>query len=582
MRTPRPVTIAVSLAFLATTIGAWALDGRARASSERTSRLGFESGCTIVGTSGDDRLRGTPGNDVICGAGGDDLLGGLAGDDVVRGGRGRDVITGGPGNDRVKGGAGADRLQGNRGDDALHGGGGRDLLVGGPDDDHLRGGPLSDILEGSDGLDTIVGNAGDDDLDALDGQDLDVVLGQGGNDSCVADPGDTVETCERGGTPPATPTGLDGQATASRVDLDWTGSPDATGYSIFRDGVVLATAARSLYSDTTVDPETSYSYQVRANNASGSSPLSEAFTITTPSRSSGTTIVMAAGDIACDPADGSFNDGNGTANTCRQRHTAELLDGADHVLTLGDHQYECGGLSAFQQSYDLSWGRYLAITHPVLADEEYGSHGTGCGASGPDGYLTYFADQLTEHGPSASDPDRGYYSFDIGSWHVVALNTECSRITGGCDQGGAQNDWLEADLAASNATCTIALMHQPRFASKNDGDGMTSSVRPLWQDLHDYGVEMVLSGDSHWYERFAPQTPDGTADQDGIVQWIVGTGGKSHGGLAPEGARRAHSVAAVSSTFGVLRLELSDNGYAWRYVVEGSSNYTDSGNASCH
>jgi acid phosphatase type 7 len=582
LHTPRAVTIAISLALLAATSMAWTHSGRAAPSSDRMRSLGLEMGCTIVGTGGDDQLRGTSGPDVICGAGGDDLVRGIAGDDVIRGGLGRDVILGGSGVDLVKGGAGDDRLRGNRDDDALHGGGGRDTLIGGPDDDHMRGGALNDDIEGSDGVDTIAGNAGDDDLDALDGHDQDVVQGQGGSDSCLADRGDTVETCERGGTPPPAPTGLDGQATASRVDLDWTGSPDATEYRVFRDGVALATASGSSYGDTTVEPETGYSYQVQASNDSGASPLSAPFAITTPARAEGTTIVMAAGDIACDPADSSFRSGNGTSTSCRQRHTAELLSGADHVLTLGDHQYECGGLSAFQQSYDLSWGRYLAITHPILADEEYGSTGTGCGASGPDGYLTYFADQLATHGPSASDPDRGYYSFDIGEWHVVALNTECSRIPGGCGQGGAQNEWLEADLADSNARCTIALMHQPRFASKKSGDGLKASVRPLWQDLYDQGVEMVLSGDSHWYERFAPQAPDATADPDGIVQWIVGTGGKSHGGLAPEGSRRAHSVTAVSSTFGVLRLELNHDGYAWRYKVEGSSSYTDTGDATCH
>jgi hypothetical protein len=580
--TPRGVTIAISVAFVCATSLTSTVGADATVPADGSRVVAISSGCTIIGTGSDDQLRGTQDPDVICGGGGNDLLRGLAGDDIIRGGRGHDEILGGFGDDSVKGGAGDDRLLGNHDDDSLRGGGGRDSLVGGPDDDRLRGGALTDDLQGSDGFDEIWGNAGNDDLDALDGRDWDLVQGQGGNDTCLADIGDTLDSCERWGTPPPTPTGLSGVATASRVDIEWTGSPDAIGYSIYRDGDALATVTAPSYSDTAAEPETSYTYEVEASNDSGASPLSSPFVITTPPRPEGTTIVMAAGDIACDPADSSFRSGNGTSTSCRQRHTAELLSGADHVLTLGDHQYECGGLSAFEQSYDLSWGRYLAITHPILADEEYGVSGTGCGGAGPDGYFTYFADQLAPHGPSASDPQRGYYSFDIGPWHVVALNTECSRIPGGCEQGGAQNDWLEGDLAASSARCTIALMHQPRFASKANGDGLRSSLRPLWEDLYDHGVEMVLSGDSHWYERFSPQAPDGTADPDGVVQWIVGTGGKSHGGLASDGARRPNSATGVSTTFGVLRLELSDGGFAWRYKVEGSSSYTDSGDASCH
>ncbi len=582
MRTHRAITIAITMTFVGATSLTWTLGAHAVAPAVGPRVAGAEPDCTITGTPNDDELWGTLEADVICGADGDDLLRGMAGDDVIRGGRGRDRILGGPGSDRVKGGAGDDHLQGNRDADVLRGGGGRDTIVGGPDDDHLRGGARRDDLQGSDGLDEIWGNAGSDLLDALDGRDGDLVEGQRGNDSCFGDLGDTIDGCELGGTPPPTPADLDGVATASEIDLEWTDSPGATGYTVFRGGSTLATVTAPSYSDTAVEPETRYSYQVEASNDQGSSPRSPPFEISTLPGSEGTSIVMAAGDIACDPADSSFRDGDGTSSSCRQRHTADLLSRADRILTLGDQQYECGGLTAFQQSYDPSWGRFLAITHPILADEEYGASGTGCGAAGADGYFEYFADRLAPYGASASDPDKGYYSFDIGSWHVVALNTECSRIPGGCDQGGAQEDWLEADLASSSARCTIAMMHEAGFSSTTNSNGLKSSLRPLWDDLYEHGVEMVLSGDNHWYERFAPQSPDGAADPNGIVQWVVGTGGKSHGGLAPEGARRPLSETAVSTTFGVLRLELSDDGYCWRYVVEGSSNYSDTGNASCH
>jgi len=562
LRTPRSVTIAISMAFAAATSLPWTLG--AHAEGARVASRPSRAGCTITGTPGNDRLIGTAGPDVICGLGGGDRLRGRNGDDLVLGGRGNDDLFGGAGNDTMKGGGGADSL------------------VGGLHDDRLRGGARRDDLTGSEGFDRIVGDSGNDRLDALDGTDQEQVRGQDGRDSCVADLGDTIDSCERADTPPPAPTDLDGSATASEVGLDWSASPGAIGYTVYRDGSPLSTATSPSYTDTAVAPQTGYSYTVDAFNGSGSSPRSSPFAITTPPGAEGTSIVMAAGDIACDPADRWFNDGNGTSNKCRQRHTAELLSGADHILTLGDQQYECGGLSAFRDSYDLSWGRFLAITHPILADEEYGASGTGCGEAGADGYFSYFADRLATHGASASDPERGYYSFDIGAWHVIALNSECSRIPGGCGDGGAQNDWLEQDLAASGSRCTIALTHQPLFASKAPGAGVTSSLRPTWNDLYDHGVEMVLSGDSHWYERFAPQAPDGSADPNGVVQWIVGAGGKSHGGLALEGARMPHSETATAATFGVLRLELGDDGYAWRYKVEGSSSYTDSGAATCH
>ena len=555
MPTHRMVVTVLAVAFASTStlqpaISAAVVD----ASASGISGLGNR--CTIRGTPGNDRLRGTFRADVICGFGGRDRLIGLGGDDVIRGAQGRDEIIGSTGSDRLKGGAHGDLVRGSSGGDRIWGNSGND---------ELRGG------------------IGNDDLDAVDGDGGDLVRGQRGTDTCTADAGDTTGGCEHGDAakPPAAPSGLDAIATAARVDLTWNASARAAGYKVFRDGTRLATVTRRAYSDGTVQPDTTYSYRVRAFNDGGASAPSQPLQITTDPAASQTFVVMAAGDIACDPASASFNSGDGTANRCRHKHTARLLSGADHVLTLGDQQYECGGLSAFNQSYDPSWGDFKGITHPILADEEYGSSGTGCGAAGPDGYLTYFADQLEPHQASASDPNRGYYSFDIGSWHVIALNSECSRIPGGCGQGGAQNDWLESDLAASTASCTIALMHEPRFASKANGGGPIATLKPFWEDLYAHGVEIVLSGDQHFYERYSPQDPDGNADPNGTVQWVVGTGGKSHGGLAPIGSRRPNSVTAVSSTYGVLRLVLRDDTYDWRFLVEGSSPYADSGTASC-
>ena len=391
-----------------------------------------------------------------------------------------------------------------------------------------------------------------------------------------------------GGPPPpapATPTGF--QATTvlhNRVDLTWNASSGATGYTVYRGGAFLATTANTSYADTTVQPQNTYQYSVDAFNAGGNSPQSAPpISVTTPAAPpGGGSVVRAAADIACDPADPNYNGGNGTSSQCRQKFTAQLLAGADHVLAIGDAQYNCGGLSAFNTSYDPTWGVYKGITSPILSDEDYDTSGTGCGAAGADGYFSYFNSRLVaQPGNTAEDPAKGYYSFDIGAWHVVALNSECTRIPGGCGENGAQNNWLEADLAASSAQCEIALLHAPLFTSKQPSGSVDNSVKPLVDDLYAGGVEMVLSGDKHFYERFRPQTPSGLRDDaNGIVQWIVGVGGKSRSGLST--FRRPNSATATAATFGVLELTLNSGSYAWDFIVEGNNGYSDTGTASCH
>ncbi len=379
-----------------------------------------------------------------------------------------------------------------------------------------------------------------------------------------------------GGTPPPTPTGLTATSTtADAVGLSWNASSGATGYTVYRDGSLLNTSGSASFVDGTVQPETEYSYTVDAFNGSGSSPQSSPpLLVTTPPASSGDGIVVrAAGDIACDPSDSNYNNGNGTASKCRQKWTAQLLGGADDVLALGDTQYNCGGLSAFNQAYHPTWGQHKAMTHPILSDEDYDTSGTGCGAAGADGYFAYW-------GVQAGPQPGGYYSFDVGSWHIVALNSECSDVPGGCDEGSPQNNWLEQDLNASGAQCTIAMLHKPRFASKANNSQTNAAMLPFWDDLYAAGVEMVLSGDSHFYERFAPQTPQAAANANGVVQWIVGVGGKSRGGLAT--ARKANSVKATAKTFGVLELTLHEGSYDWEFLVEGSFAFNDTGSAACH
>jgi hypothetical protein len=273
-------------------------------------------------------------------------------------------------------------------------------------------------------------------------------------------------------------------------------------------------------------------------------------------------VVTAVGDIACDPGDANFNNGDGTASFCRQKYTAALLAGSDAVLTLGDLQYENGTLAKFNASYDLSWGAYKSVTHPAPGNHEYLT-------AGASGYFAYF-------GAAAGDAAKGYYSFDLGNWHLVALNSECANV-GGCQAGSAQEQWLAADLASTSKRCIVAYWHKPRFTSGSPGNDLAYDA--FWRDLYAARGDLVLVGHDHEYERFALQNPDAVADSLGIREFVVGTGGRSHAGFVTVAA---NSEVRNGTTFGVLKLTLHAGSYDWQFVPEAGSTFTDSGSTDCH
>lgn len=276
-------------------------------------------------------------------------------------------------------------------------------------------------------------------------------------------------------------------------------------------------------------------------------------------------MIAAAGDIACDPADSNFRGGAGTASACRMKATSDLLLGMElaGVLALGDNQYEDGALPKFRQSYDPSWGRLKSLTRPAVGNHEYGQPNAS-------GHFAYF-------GPAAGDPANGYYSFDIGTWHLIALNSNCSRV-GGCGAGSPQELWLKADLAAHPAACTLAYWHHPRFSSGLHGSDLAYDA--FWRDLYDAGADVVLVGHDHDYERFAPQDPRGAADPvRGIREFVVGTGGKTHYWFR---SPQPNSEVRNWDTFGVLVLTLRSLGYDWRFISEPGRSFADSGRGFCH
>jgi acid phosphatase type 7 len=280
-------------------------------------------------------------------------------------------------------------------------------------------------------------------------------------------------------------------------------------------------------------------------------------------RPRGDPVVVAAGDIACDPLASSFEDGFGTPKRCRQAYTADLIGELkpNAVLVLGDVQYEDGQYRKYMKSYDPTWGRFKRITYPTPATK-HDRFGEG-------GYRRYWGARA---GPKGSH----WYSFSVGEWHVVSLNSNCPPV-GSCDPGSRQERWLRADLATHRAACTLAFWHEPRFSSSQEA---TREMKPIWQALSDFGAEVVLSGDAHNYERFRPQDAAGRLDRRrGIRQFVVGTGGKS---LAPFQKRSAGSLIQNDTAFGVLKLTLHPKRYDWQFVPEPESSFVDVGSAACH
>jgi hypothetical protein len=293
----------------------------------------------------------------------------------------------------------------------------------------------------------------------------------------------------------------------------------------------------------------------------------------------GDPVLMAAGDIACDPLNSAFNGGVGTGNACKMNAVGQLVM-ADPTVTavavLGDVQYECGGLAAFNASYDPTWGRFKAMTYPAVGNHEYipsstTTPATDCDTTGTAaGYFQYF-------GARAGQADKGYYSYDLGTWHIVVLNTTCDASPSvGCGPGSPQEAWLKADLAAHPNKCTLAYYHIPVWTS---GGRQANNARTFQQDLYNAGAEVILTGHDHTYERFAPQDPNGNPDPKGLQAFVVGTGGANHTTMATP---MPNSLVRDDKSFGVLRLELHNDSYDWRFVPLPGGTLTDSGTATCH
>jgi hypothetical protein len=285
-----------------------------------------------------------------------------------------------------------------------------------------------------------------------------------------------------------------------------------------------------------------------------------------PARSAAPSPVTAA-DVPSSPATSAVLVGAGDIASCGSEGdeaTARLLDHIDGtVFTVGDNAYPDGTAEDFRRCYQPSWGRHLARTLPAPGNHD---HHTAAAAA----YHAYF-------GSRAGQADRSWYSTELGAWHVIVLDSECKAV-GGCDPSSSQGRWLAADLASNPVSCTLIIWHRPRFSS---GDHRSDrSVDPFWKAAYAAGVDLIVNGHDHHYERFAPQDPTGLADDArGIRQIVVGTGGARFGRI---GRAVANSEIRVGSSFGVLRLTLRADDYDWEFIPVQLGSFRDAGTGACH
>jgi acid phosphatase type 7 len=272
------------------------------------------------------------------------------------------------------------------------------------------------------------------------------------------------------------------------------------------------------------------------------------------SQASGETTLIAAGDIA------SCIEGG-------DEQTAKLIQGMLEttpatVAALGDLVYPTGKLETYKNCYGPNWGQFLKQTKAAIGNHDYAG-GTS------QGYAAYF-------GAAAGPNPEHYYSYDLGKWHVVVLNSNCWAV-GGCQTDSKQYRWLQADLEKNQTNCTLAYWHHPRFSSALHGNN--EFMQDVWALLANSGVELILNGHDHDYERFAPLNANGKPSENGIREFVVGTGGKNE---YPFLITKAGSQVRKTNVFGVLELKLKASGYDWKFVPVAGKTFTDSGSTACH
>lgn len=397
-----------------------------------------------------------------------------------------------------------------------------------------------------------------------------------GNDSAVSVPATaTTQAAPADTSAPTVPVGLSATAvSSSQINLSWQTSTDnvgVTGYSIYRCGgtgcsptTKVGTVTSGIaFSNTGLTANTAYTYAVTASDAAGneSAKSSSATATTLAVVGSTTSTFVGAGDIA--------------SSVTNAEKTAKLLDAvvaADPntmVFTTGDNAYPDGTQTNFVTYYDPTWGRHKSRTRPTPGNHDYVT-------SGAADYLTYFC-ATSGACVFPGGTKQLYYSYDLGDWHIIALNSEAETSA-----GSAQLQWLQTDLAAHPTSCVLAYWHKPLFSSGSVHGG-TSTIKPFWDALYAAKADLVLVGHEHNYERFAKQNPTGVADPNGIREFVIGTGGagtSSYGFGTPKPNSEMRYSSATA--WGVVKFTLRDGSYDWSFLPVAGTTFSDSGSGTCN
>ena len=384
----------------------------------------------------------------------------------------------------------------------------------------------------------------------IDGMSLD--------DGAGAPPSDTTppETTITGG--PA-----DGSSTtATTASFSFAASEAATFQCALDGGAFTPCSSPAAYSGLA---EGSHGFAVRATDQAGNvdpTPATRSWSVAAsappPPPSGDPTMLLAGDQHACQAAPGALS------------AVAQLIDsldpsGVDPIASLGDESGEQGTATEFSSCFDPVWGRFKPRVRPAIGNHDWGT-------GNANGYFGYW-------GAAAGPVNKGWYSYELGTWHVVVLSSYCGEV-GGCGGGSPQTQWLKQDLAAHRTQCTLAYWHHPYFKSSPQ-PGTSGNTSAFWSVLYSYGADVIVNAHVHMYERFAPQDPSGKATASGIREFIVGTGGAEHHSYS---SRAANSEAIDNTTWGVLALTLHPGSYDWRFVPAGGAfgSFTDAGTGSCH
>jgi hypothetical protein len=290
-------------------------------------------------------------------------------------------------------------------------------------------------------------------------------------------------------------------------------------------------------------------------------------------------VIGAVGDMACDPADSKFNGGLGTSSACAQRRLSDLMLGdasLEAILGLGDYQYDCGDAADYAVSYNPTWGRLDPLIDPVAGNHEYKTGRDLFGGTCPSDNTSAYS-YFTHFGAAAHPVTGGHFSFDLGSWHLIALNGNCGKTgVGGCSASSAQTTWLKADLAATTQPCVAAFWHQPLFTAAPFGG---KPYRFWWDALYAAHADVAINGHVHNYQRYPALTPTGIRDPvAGLTEYVVGTGGE---GFTKFVASASPQPVIHLQSFGYLQMTLADSGWSAEFIGPTGA-VLDTSSGSCH